>query len=71
MFLTDEELKQLTGRQRAHAQRTVLNALGIQHKVRPDGSLVVLRSHVEKELGGVSGPGKAKKRTEPDWSAIK
>lgn len=50
-FLDDSELEALTRRQRRPAQSRVLSFLGIEHKPRPDGSLVVLRAHVEKILG--------------------
>lgn len=69
MFLTAEEIAELTGRKLHKSQRTVLNHLGIEHKVRPDGSLVVLRSHVEKSLGGDVGSAKLKS-PEPNWAAI-
>lgn len=45
MCLTEEEIRELTGKKR------VLNALGIVHKIRPDASLVVLQAHVEQQLG--------------------
>jgi hypothetical protein len=67
MFLTPDEIVALTGRKQHKTQRTVLNHLGIQHKVRPDGSLVVLRSHVEDALDRES---KHNKTPEPNWSAI-
>lgn len=69
MFLTPEEIIELTGRKTHPSQRNVLNHLGIDHKTRPDGSLVVLRSHVEKSLGGESSSAKLKS-PEPNWSAI-
>ena len=69
MFLTTEQITELTGRKTHKSQRAVLNHLGIEHKVRPDGSLVVLRSHVEKSLGGNSDSVKLK-APEPNWSAI-
>lgn len=67
MFLTSDELVALTGRKLSKSQRSVLNHLGIQHKARPDGSLVVLRSHVEKSLGGGESGAKL---PQPNWSAI-
>lgn len=70
MFLDDEELVELTKKLRRNAQRRVLNALGIEHKVRPDGSLAVLRSHVEKQFGGSPDAGRAKKPVLPDWSGV-
>lgn len=70
VFLDTEELEELTNKQRYTAQRKVLNALGITHKTRPDGSLLVLRSHVEKLLGGDVESKKAKKAKEPNWGAM-
>lgn len=69
MILTPDEITELTLKKHRAAQRAVLNALGIQHKVRPDGSLVVSRSHVEKELGA-DALSKTKKRTQPNWGAM-
>lgn len=51
MILTPEEIVELTGRTRANAQARVLNALGIPHRPRPDGSLVVARASVDAALG--------------------
>lgn len=51
MLLTDAEIANLTKKTQRAPQRAVLNFLGIQHKVRPDGSLVVSKSHVEQVLG--------------------
>ena len=69
MFLTAEEIAELTARTQRRAQRRVLNFMGIEHKVRPDGSLVVARAHVEKQLGA-SLPAAKMKDVEPDWGAI-
>lgn len=69
MFLTPEEISALTNRKARKCQRAVLNHMGIEHKVRPDGSLVVLRSHVEKSLGGNSASDRLI-TIEPNWSAI-
>lgn len=68
MFLTAEEIAQLTDRTQRRAQRAVLNFMGIEHKVRPDGSLVVSRAHVEKMLGAQLPAAKSKKEAEPDLS---
>lgn len=72
MFLTDHELRELTQRQRAPAQRKALRAMGIEHRTRPDGSVVVLRAHVEKEFGLAPAPtARAKMKTiEPNWGAL-
>lgn len=52
LTLTAEELRELTQRKHADAQRAVLDALGIHYRTLPDGKPVVLRSTVEAALGG-------------------
>ena len=69
MFLTPEELRELTGRKRPSAQVRALRTMGIEHRVRPDGSLAVSRSHVEGLLSGVVGD-KVKPPKQPNWSAL-
>jgi hypothetical protein len=61
--LTPGEVAQLTGRTRPFAQRRALRHMAIDHKQRPDGSVIVLRS----TLDGVLTIGQAVKRTEPKW----
>ena len=51
MFLTDEEITALTGKRQNAARARALNKMGVQHKIRPDGSIVVLRAHCERMLG--------------------
>jgi hypothetical protein len=70
MILTPEELAALTGKVRRDAQVRALRFMGIDHKVRPDGTVAVLRSHAEKVLGGEQPSGKVK-RTEPDFSMVR
>lgn len=71
MFLTDEEIIELTGKRRRDAQVRVLRFLCLEHRVRPDGSLVVLRSHVEQTLNGLpASRAKVAKDAQPNWSAI-
>mgnify|MGYP003635248728 CR=1 FL=1 len=71
MFLDRQEMVELTNRTRRDAQIRALRYMGIEHRTRPDGSLVVLRSHLEQVLGGSVGEKKSKpKEIEPDWSAI-
>lgn len=62
MFLDDEELTQLTRKQQNAARIRVLSAIGVQHKVRPDGTIAVLRQHVEEVFG-------LKKRKKEEGSA--
>ena len=52
IVLDDKEISDLTGRQRSDAQARVLRAMGIDFRTRPDGSLAVLRTVVEKAMGG-------------------
>ncbi len=69
MFLTDAEICELTQRTQHSAQIRVLCFFGIAHKQRPDGSVAVLRAHVEKEFGHgvVSTP---RRKTVPDFSMV-
>lgn len=73
MYLTEKEIDHLTHKDGKHlrysTQRKILNAMGITHKVRPDGSLAVLRTHVEKLLGGPPAARVARDE-EPEWSAM-
>lgn len=48
MFLTPDQLKEFTQRERSHAQRRVLDFWQIPYRVRPDKSLAVLTIHVER-----------------------
>lgn len=69
MFLDSDEVAQLTGKRRRDAQVRALRFMGIEHKIRPDGSVAVLRAHVEKQLGeGVVS--KTKRKTEPRFDLV-
>ncbi|MGB4102172.1 MAG: DUF4224 domain-containing protein [Alphaproteobacteria bacterium] len=70
MFLSHEEIAALTGKQQNSAQRRALNSMGITHKLRPDGSIVVLECHVQRELGGAQIANTQTKNVEPNWGAI-
>jgi len=70
MFLSPDELIELTGRRRRDAQVKVMRHMGIQHRIRPNGSLAVLKSHIEKQFDGREIDGIANKRIEPNWSAV-
>ena len=70
MFLTPEEIVALTRRKRRPAQVIALRYMGIEHRVRPDGSVAVLRSHVERLLGGEVVPDGTLRKTEPDFNAL-
>lgn len=51
LLLTSQEVVELTGRTRRSAQREVLLHLCVPFKIRPDGSIVILRSALEVALG--------------------
>lgn len=65
-FLSFDDLVALTGKKLNSAQRRALNYMGISHRVRPDGSLVVLWSHVDAY---VLNPATTK-QPEPNWGSI-
>ncbi len=43
-WLTSEEVKSLTKYKQPQKQREALNQMGVNHVVRPDGSIVVFES---------------------------
>lgn len=69
MFLSHDEIAGLTGRKRKDAQARALKFMGIEHRIRPDGSVAVLRHHVEHELGMVENKASRKEAT-PNWPAL-
>lgn len=69
MFLSCDELHELTNRTQSSAQLRVLRAMGIEHRKRPDGSVAVLRSHIQ-QLFGASNDTRAPKPVEPNWGAL-
>ena len=62
-FLSYEEIQALTHRKVYSAQVRVLKAMGIEHRVRPDGSVAILRAHITKVFDGTTG-----KRTIYQWT---
>jgi len=70
MFLTISELQELTGKIQRNAQACALRSMGIEHKLRPDGSVAVLRSYIEQTLGLNEPKVRNIKPIEPNWSAI-
>ena len=68
LTLTPDELLDLTGYQRACAQRRWLTARGFVFEVRANGTPAVLRAHVERRMGAIeTTPAGA---VEPDWAAL-
>jgi hypothetical protein len=68
MFLTADEISEMTQRIQYKAQAKQLVALGVEFRIRADGSLLVLRAHVERLLGGASEQTK-EVPYEPNWAA--
>jgi hypothetical protein len=66
LCLTETEVSQLTGKKRPSAQMRALRFMAIDHKRRPDGSIVVLRSQLSPPPDGVSTS--LAKRTQPNWN---
>ena len=63
-WLSDTEVEALTKKKRPSAQIKVLVSMRIDHRVRPDGSIVVLTSALNQQ------PKPVKARKEPNMSAI-
>jgi hypothetical protein len=70
-FLEPNEISELTDKVRRPSQIKVLNSMGIEHKVRPDGSVAILRAHITKVFGGAPDSArKTNKTVEPNWAAM-
>lgn len=67
MFLDAAEVVELTGKQRHDAQVRALRFMGIEHRVRPDGSVAVSKAHVEQTLGVAYSEKKAPKEFVLEW----
>ena len=67
MILNEAELSELTNKVRRDAQVKALRFMGIEHRIRPDGSVCVLKAHVEQTLG-LHANLNVIKETEPNWS---
>jgi hypothetical protein len=70
MFLDSDEVRELTARMQHVAQAKALRAMGIEHRARPDGTLAVLRAHVEQVLGGSQVARRKPVAVEPNWGAL-
>lgn len=64
IILSEQDLVDLTQKVRPKAQARVLDFMGIPHRPRSDGSLVVLRIHVEVIDPGAK-PSSRKRKREP------
>jgi hypothetical protein len=65
LFLTEQEVAELTGKQRHGAQVRALARMGIQCRVRPDGRPIVSRAAFEQAMGTNTGS-----QAEPDFGAL-
>lgn len=71
LFLEPSEIERLTCRRRRSAQVRVLREMGLEHKVRPDGSVAILHAYVMKVFDGTTNATeRRKKSTGPNWDAI-
>ncbi len=69
-LLTPSEVRELTGRVRRSTQVQTLRSMGIEHRIRPDGSIVILRAHAERVLSGDTHVSARDSESKPNWSAI-
>ena len=70
-FLTQEEVQILTERKVRPAQVRVLKAMGIEHRVRPDGSVAILRAHINKVFdGSIETKSTKQQHSQPNWDAM-
>ena len=70
-FLRTSELISLTDRIRHDAQVRALRFMGIEHRVRPDGSIAVLRAHIHYAFGADNrGKNSDENEIEPNWDAV-
>ncbi|TDX29151.1 uncharacterized protein DUF4224 [Modicisalibacter xianhensis] len=68
LFLSPEELEQLTGRRRGKEQRETLDSLGIRWKVNAAGDTLVGRRHVEEVFCGLGAANTERKK--PNLGAL-
>lgn len=68
--LDQEELVSLTGKTQHRKQERELAIMGIPYRVRGNGSLVVLRVHVE-DVPGATNSARVKAIPEPNWGALR
>lgn len=66
LTLSRDELADLTGKLRSDAQAKVLDFMGIPYRSRPDGTLAVLRIHVEIGFEAGGSIATSKSRPEPE-----
>ena len=70
MFLSGDEIRSMTCRVQHKAQAKMLRSMGIAFKLRADGTLVVMRAHVEKEFGVGADRKNKTKDFQPNWGGL-
>lgn len=66
LSLTKEEIYELTHRKKYSAQQRALNMMNIDFRVRPDGTILVLKNSLEPHQVA-----RKVKRVEPNWDAVR
>ena len=69
-FLSEDEVQALTERKVRPAQVRALKSMGIEHRVRPDGSVAILRAHIFKVFDGDSNTRSKQPVVSPNWDAM-
>lgn len=69
-FLSEDEIVELTKKRRKSSQAVALRFMGIEHRIRPDGSLAILRTHIEQTLGVIATERSRKPEPGPNWSVF-
>lgn len=67
MWLTKDEIRELTGFVHRDKQVEELNRLGVTHRTRGDGTIVVARDHVAEQFG-CNVTSASETQAEPNWS---
>ena len=70
LFLDADEISNMTSRVQRAAQVRVLRGMGIEHRIRPDGSVAILRAHVERVFGACPASMRKAASKEPNWEAL-
>ncbi len=67
IYLTPQEVEEITGKHRYRAQVRALARMGIQCRIRPDGRPIVSRIAFEKMMSPTASP---LQEVEPDFGAL-
>ncbi|WP_366525426.1 DUF4224 domain-containing protein [Ferrovum sp.] len=70
LFLSPEEVRELTGYCRPSKQVEWLRREGMNFRIAADGHPRVLLDHVNQVLGGLARQGNNRRPSEPDFSVL-